>query len=279
MSTSRPPEALDLAALTDLLCAGDAKGCCAALYAHPAVRWLLGDELHPGGEATTRLALDLIDVGRGDRLLDVASGKGDSALLAARERGCVVTGIEYGEAAVSDAGRAAAADGVGDQVSFRVGDAEALPFADGSFDAVLCECSLCMFSDKRGALAEVRRVLRPDGRVAIADVLADHHRLPAGLRGPLATVACVGTALPRDELLGFLAAAGFRVLAVRSCTEEAAEMAERVYDRLRGARILGAERLIGSALPIDEAIELAQAARTAIAESTLDYAVIAASRR
>jgi SAM-dependent methyltransferase len=278
MSTSPPSDALDLLAFADLLCGGDVKRRCAALYAHPAVRWLLGDELHPGGEATTRRTLELIAVEPGERLLDIASGKGDSALLAARERGCVVTGVDYGEAAVTDAGRAADAAGVGDRIEFRVGDAEALPFDDQTFDAVLCECSLCTFPDKPRALAEMYRVLRPGGRVAIADVLADHDRLPVSLSGPLATAACVGSALGREDLQRLLASSGFRLLAVRSCTEEAAEMAERVHDRLRGARILGADRTAAPALAIKEAIAMAAAAREAIAQGALDYAIFAAER-
>jgi ubiquinone/menaquinone biosynthesis C-methylase UbiE len=278
MSTSTPPEAFELSALTELLCNGDVKRCCAAVYAHPAVRWLLGDELHPGGAATTRRALDLIGVASGERLLDVASGTGDSAVLAARERGCIVTGVDYGETAVIGARRAAAAAGLGDRVSFLVGDAEALPFEDQSFDAVLCECSLCTFPDKHVALAEARRVLRPGGRVAIADVLADHDRLPAGLSGPLAAVACVGTAVSREELLRLLRSSGFRVLGTQLCTQEAAEMAERVYDRLRGARLVGADRMTGPALLIKEAIAMAAAARAAIAEGALDYAIFAAAR-
>ena len=278
MSASTPPDALELPALTELVCGGDVKRCCAAVYAHPAVRWLLGDELHPGGAATTRRSLELIGVGPRERLLDIASGNGDSAVLAAREHGCVVTGIDFGEAAVLGARRAADAAGIGDLVAFRVGDAEALPFDDQSFDAVLCECSLCTFADKRRALAEVRRVLRPGGRVAIADVLADHARLPASLRGPLATAACVGGALSRDDLLRLLDSSGFRVLDIQSCTREAAEMAERVHDRLRGARIMGADRIVGSALAIEQAIEMAAAARAAIARGALDYAIFAAAR-
>jgi ubiquinone/menaquinone biosynthesis C-methylase UbiE len=264
-------------ALGELQCGGDVKGCCAAVYGNAAVRWLLGGELHPGGPVTTRRALELIGAGSGERLLDIASGRGDSAILAARERGCVVTGVDFGEAAVSDARQAAEAAGIGDRVAFRVGDAEALPFADGSFDAGLCECSLCMFPDKARALAELHRVLRPGGRVAIADVLADHDRLPTRLSGPLATVACVGTALAREDLLRLLASSGFRVLATQSCTREAADMAERVYDRLRGARILGADRVIGVPLSVDEAIEMAAAARGAIANGALDYAIFAAA--
>jgi SAM-dependent methyltransferase len=248
------------------------------VYEHPAVRWLLGDELHPGGEATTRRALELIGVGPGERLLDIASGKGDSALLAAQERGCVVTGVDYGEAAVIEAGRAAHAAALADRVTFCVGDAEALPFEDGSFDAVLCECSLCTFPDKRRALAEVHRVLRPGGRVAIADVVAHHDRLPRSLRAPLAAVACIGAALSREHLLQLRASSGFSVVVTESCTQDAAEMAERVYDRLRGARIMGADRIGGSALAIEEAIGMSAAARTAIAQGALEYAIFAAAR-
>ena len=278
MSTSLPPDAADLSALTELIGDSDLKSCCAALYEHPAMRWLLGDELHPGGEATTRRALELIGAGPGERLLDVASGKGDSSLLAARELGCVVTGIDYRPTAVIDAGRAADAAGVGDRVRFLAGDAEALPFRDATFNAVLCECSFCMFPDKSTALIEMRRVLRPGGRIAIADVIADHDRLPESLRGPLATAACVGSALSRDDLVQELESGGFRLLAAQSCSEEAAHMAERVYDRLRGARILGIGPLIGSPLAIEQAIEMATAARTAIAQATLDYAIFAAAR-
>jgi hypothetical protein len=68
------------------------------------------------------------------------------------------------------------------------------------------------------------------------------------------------------------------VLATQSCTQEAAEMADRVYDRLRGARILGVARIIGSALAIEEAIEMAAAARATIAQGALDYAIFAAAR-
>ena len=278
MSTSLPPDALDLSALTELLGDGDVKSCCAALYEHPAVRWLLGDELHPGGAATTRRAFELIGARPGERLLDIASGKGDSSLLAARELGCAVTGIDYRPAAVMEAARAADAAGIGDRVAFHVGDAEALPLEEATFDAVLCECSLCMFAEKATALAEIRRVLRPGGRVAIADVVADHDRLPASLRGPLATAACVGAALSREELLQELASGGFRLLGTKSCTQEAAEMAERVHDRLRGARILGIGRLTGSAWAIEQAIAMATAARAAIAQDALDYAIFAAAR-
>lgn len=277
MSTSLPPDALGLSALTELLGDGDVNSCCAALYEHPGVRWLLGDELHPAGAATTNRALELVEACPGEHLLDVASGKGDSALLAAQEFGCAVTGIDSRPAAAIEAARAAEAAGLGDRVVFRVGDAQDLPVEDATFDVVLCECSLCIFPDKPTALTEIRRVLRPGGRVAIADVVADHDRLPACLQGPLATAACVGSALSREELLQELASAGFRLLGTHSCTQEAAEMAERIYDRLRGARIIGAGRFLAPAA-IEEAIEMAAAAYAAISGGALDYMIVAAAR-
>lgn len=277
MTRAEAPGPLDLPSLTDLLAHGDARSCCGSLYANPAVRWVLGDELHPGGQATTRRALELIGVGPGDRLLDIASGRGASAVLAARELECTVTGIDYSQDGVSAATRAAEAGGVADHVTFRVADAERLPFADRSFDAVLCECSLCLFDDKCRALSEMRRVLRPAGRIAIADVLADQGRLPVSLRGLLATAACIGTALSGPELRQLLAGSGFELLNTHSCAREAAQMAERVHDRLRGARILFADQIPGLANTLAEAIAMANAAREAINEGALDYVIFAAA--
>lgn len=255
------------------------KACCASVYEHPAVRWLLGGELHPGGEATTRRALDLIAPDPGERLLDVASGTGASALLAAREFGVEVVGVEYSEAAVIDAGKAAEAAGLGDQVSFVLGDAEALALPDGSFDAVLCECAMCTFPGKAQAAAEIARVLRPGGMVAISDVIVDAERLPEALRGPMADVACVGSALSRDGYEELLGGAGLEVFAVEPRHEDVARLARRVEERLRGARLLGAGRFEGFPLSIEDAIDAAGLARRAIEEGSLSYAILAASAR
>lgn len=275
MSGPSPAPIAGLAGFDELLETGDIKGCCAAVYEHPGVRWLLGDELHPGGEATTRRALELIEVEPGERLLDVASGTGASALLAARDFECIVTGIDYGAEAVRGAQQAAAEAGLGDRVRFLPGDAEALPFADGEFDAVLCECSLCVFPDKPGAAAEIRRVLRPGGRLALSDAVVDRARLPAQLDGALAAIACVGEALSHRGYEELLRAAGLRVFASESRDADAAALAERVRDRLRGARMLGADRSFAP-LRADQAIELVATAQGAIADGALGYTVFAA---
>jgi arsenite methyltransferase len=277
MSAPGPPLRLALPPLDELLAADDDKACCAAVYEHPGVRWLLGDELHPGGEATTRRALELIGPQPGARLLDVASGGGASALLAAREFGCLVTGIEYGREAVGRARQSADAAGLGGRIGFKAGDAEAMPFADGEFDAVLCECSLCTFPNKRRAMDEMRRVLRPGGRLALADVVVDRARLPAELDGAFAVIACVGEALSRRGYEALLADAGFRLIATESRAEDAAALAGRVHDRLRGARLLGLDLGPRSPLSVDQAIELVRAGRRAIADGALGYAILVAT--
>jgi arsenite methyltransferase len=271
-----PADLAPLPSLADLQSDAGLKRCCASVYEHPAVRWLLGDELHPGGEATTRRALELAGVGPGDRLLDVACGHGASALLAAREFGCSVVGIEYGSRVVQEATAAARTARLEGHVSFRRGDAEALPFAAESFDAVLCECALCTFPDKARAVSELRRVLRPGGRLALCDVVVEHPGLPADLQGPLAVLACVGAALPRSGYERLLADAGLPVLEVEARDNDAALLARRVHDRLRGARLLGVERMAGAPLATAEAIALLSRAREAIRAGTIGYAIFIA---
>src|SRR5437764_8197870 len=111
----------------DHLSDDDLKHCCATAYANPAVRWLLGGELHPGGAALTRRTLELAELKAGQRLLDVACGSGTSTLLAASEFGATATGVEYGSAAVRTAREAASASGDANHVGFLQGDAETLP--------------------------------------------------------------------------------------------------------------------------------------------------------
>jgi arsenite methyltransferase len=272
-----PTPAPPLRTLEASLADSELKASCAVIYEHPAVRWLLGGELHPGGEATTRRALELIRVGHGDRLLDIASGTGSSSMLAARDFGCVVVGVDYGEEAVRGAQIAADAAGLCDEVGFIVADAEALPFAGGAFDAVLCECSLCTFPDKARAMAEIRRVLRPGGRLALCDVVVDRDSLPAELRGWLATIACVSEALSREAYEDLLESAGLRLIAIESHDEDAAALAERLQDRLRGARVLGLDRIEGSPIAAKQAIELVWAARRAISEGSLGYTIFGAA--
>ncbi|MGH2914006.1 MAG: class I SAM-dependent methyltransferase [Solirubrobacteraceae bacterium] len=249
--------------------------CCATAYADPAVRWLLGGQLHPGGADLTRRTLQLAGLRPAERLLDVACGVGDSTFVAIREFGAQAIGIDYGDAAVASARDAADAAGVSASVSFVRGDAAALPFADGAFDLILCECSLSTFADKQRAVAEFRRVLAPGGRLAVSDVIVEG-ALPTSLTGAFATVACVGGALSSEGYRGLFEKAGLCNSASEPRVEDAERFASGIEDRLRGARLLGIAPPAGAPIGIEEAIGAARESRQAIAAGALGYAIFIA---
>ncbi|MDQ3587734.1 MAG: methyltransferase domain-containing protein [Actinomycetota bacterium] len=255
----------------------DAKGCCASLYEAEPVRWLLGGELHPGGERLTRRTAELADLG-GARVVDVASGAGASAQLLAGELGAEVVGVELGAAAVQRARAAAHQAGLGERVSFREGDAEALPLPDASVDAALCECSLCVFPSKATAVAEMARVVRPGGVLAISDVVADVQALPPSLRSPAARVACVADALSEPALVELLEHGGLELIVRERHDAELAAMIDRVEARLRVARMLAVPALESFRGDIAAAVELARAAKEAVADGRLGYGIVVARR-
>jgi SAM-dependent methyltransferase len=121
----------------------------------------------------------------GARVLDVATGTGHVALAAAR-RFADVTGIDYVPALVETARRRAAAEEL--DVEFREADAEALPFPDASFDDVMSAIGVMFTSDHARAAAELVRVCRPGGRIAVANWT------PSGFVGRM--LATVGKHVP-----------------------------------------------------------------------------------
>jgi arsenite methyltransferase len=255
---------------------GDPKACCARLYESDAALWLLDGELHPGGERLTLRLAELAGIAPGKRVVDVACGTGASARLLARELGAETVGVDLGARAIERATRSAHAAGLADRARFVHGDAEALPLDDASFDVALSECSLCTFPDKQRAVAEMARVLRPGGTIAIADVTATLDALPAELRTVAARVACVADALSEDGYAALLRAGGCETVAVERRDADLLAMIDRVEARLRVARMLvpsGDQRD-----RVREAVTLAGVARGEVARGTLGYVLLVARR-
>ena len=109
---------------------------------------------------------EAMDLRAGEKVLDVAAGNGNATLAAAR-RWCEVTSTDYVETLLARGKQRAEADGL--KVTFQQADAEALPFADASFDGVMSTFG-AMFSPDQGRTAsEMLRVCRPGGRIGLAN--------------------------------------------------------------------------------------------------------------
>ena len=140
----------------------------AAIKQRQQASWASGDfavigvTLQPVGEALAEAA----DIRAQENVIDIAAGNGNATLAAARRFARVVS-TDY-VPALLDKGRARA-EAEGLAVTFRVADAEALPFPDASFDAALSTFGVMFAPDHRRAAGEMLRVLRPGGRIGMAN--------------------------------------------------------------------------------------------------------------
>jgi arsenite methyltransferase len=255
------------------------KSCCAALYESDFARLLLGDSLHPGGQRLTARLGERLELRPGIRVLDVASGKGDSAIFLARQFGCQVVGVDFGPRNVREASSRATAANVAHLVSFVEGDAEHLDFPDADFDAVICECAFCTFPDKRAAASEFASVLRPGGGLALSD-LTRSGPLPQDLEGLLAWIACIADARPVEEYAGYLTVAGFDGAWIEAHDDAVAEMARDVRTRLLGIELMvKLNKLDLPGADFEQAKQFAHAASKAIHQGLLGYSLLVARLR
>ena len=114
--------------------------------------------------------VELLDPRPGETILELAAGPGDTGLLAAGALapGGRLVSTDVAPEMVEAARRRAAELALGELVSFAVEDMESLSFADASFDGALCRWGLMLVPDMQAAATEIARVLRPEGRIALA---------------------------------------------------------------------------------------------------------------
>lgn len=165
----------------------------------------------------------------GERVLDLGSGAGFDAFLAARQvghRGLVI-GVDMTAEMVAKA-RANILKTDIENVAFRLGEIEHLPVADASVDVIMSNCVINLSTDKPSVFREAFRVPAPDGRLAIADIVAVTD-LPGSVRDDLAAYAgCVAGAAFVSDVVGMLNDAGFQdvVVDVRSESRERGPVTE-----------------------------------------------------
>jgi len=181
----------------------------AALKTRQQGTWASGDYAVVGTtlQIVGEQLCESLDIRAGQKVLDVAAGNGNASLAAAR-RWCDVVSTDYVPALLGRARERAAAEHL--QIEFQEADAEALPFPDGGFDAVVSTFGVMFTPDQDKAAAEMVRVCRSGGKIGLANWTPDgfigqvfktigkHLPPPAGIKSP----ALWGTRARIDEMFG-----------------------------------------------------------------------------
>lgn len=155
----------------------------------------------------------------GEVVLDLGSGGGFDVFIAGRRVGPAgrVIGVDMTPEMLAKARRNTASyrerSGL-DNVEFRLGEIENLPVADASVDVVISNCVINLSVDKARVYAEIARVLRPGGRIAVSDIVLKRALPPALANDATALVGCVAGALLVDDLRGIILANGLADLAL-----------------------------------------------------------------
>jgi SAM-dependent methyltransferase len=195
-----------------------------------------------------------LDLKAGETVLDLGSGPGLDALLAAKAVGPTgrVIGVDMTPEMLERA-RATAAKAGATQVEFRKGRLEALPVEDASVDAVTSNCVINLVPDKAAVFREMARALRPGGRAVVSDIVLDRPLPQAVARDVLAWCGCVAGAAARREYFRLVEEAGLGGVAilkdqdyVAALIETAPEEADRLLARWGVARedLLGVVRSV-----------------------------------
>jgi SAM-dependent methyltransferase len=172
----------------------------------PAWGRVLMGPLGPGTEGERRIAHDLLELGPGDTVLDIACGPGNFVreFAGAVGRRGLVVGLDASPTMLA---RAVQDTRTAPNVAYVRGDAIRLPFRDATFDAVCCFAALHLFDEPLAALDAIARVLAPGGRVAI--LTSARAPLTPSPVGALVGAATGLRVFGRDEITGALEARGF----------------------------------------------------------------------
>jgi arsenite methyltransferase len=162
---------------------------------------------------------DLADLGEGEAVLDLGSGSGTDVFCAAVQVGedGRVVGVDMTAEQLDKAESLRAQAGFGD-VEFVGAHIEQLPFDDAGFDVVISNGVINLSPDKKRVFSEIARVLRPGGRAAIADIIAERHMKESTVCNTDLWAACIAGAAQRDDYRDAIELAGLRIGELRENT-------------------------------------------------------------
>jgi len=183
---------------------------------------LYGDEASGATTASVQASLGcgvptaVADLHEGETVLDLGSGAGADVLISARRVGPTgrAIGLDMTDEMLSLAHQNAAEAGV-ENVEFVKGHIEDVPLPDSSVDVVISNCVINLSADKPQVIREVARVLKPGGRFAVSDVIADPDMDEATRADMVQWTGCVAGALTEQEFTDALTAAGLTDIEIR----------------------------------------------------------------
>ena len=210
-------------------CPPSADSCCSAFYEQDWVRQLAADSFHPGGEELTRRAIAAMKLPQGAALADLGCGTGTTALMLAREGNLRISAVDLSASNIERADSRMKASGA--MARFHQADAHHLPFSDQEMHGVLAECSFSLFARQRTVLSEVRRVLRPGGKLAVTD-MAVNGQLPGDISTVIAPWTCLAESRDRASWTNLFAEAGFRIQAFADESEVLTGLVAQVKRKL-----------------------------------------------
>jgi arsenite methyltransferase len=183
-------------------------------------RSLYGEEAGGAGDAIEAslgcgVPTLVADLAEGETVLDLGSGGGADVLISAQRVGPDgrAIGLDMTDEMLDLAKRNAAAAGV-ENVDFLKGEIEDVPLPDNSVDVVISNCVINLSADKRQVLGEAARVLRPGGRFAVSDTIADPEMDDATRADAASWTGCIAGALTEAEFRETLESVGFESIEV-----------------------------------------------------------------
>lgn len=120
--------------------------------------------IHPGGFKATKRLADALGITKESRVVDIACGKGTTALYLAENYGCDVVGVDISDELLGEAKAAAKKRNLDKKVKFHVDDAMRLSFPDDTFDAAVSQAVLVLVEDKIKAIREAKRIIKKGGK-------------------------------------------------------------------------------------------------------------------
>ncbi len=206
------------------------------------------DQFHVRGLAATRQLAEALSIQPGSHVVDVGCGLGGPARFLAATYACRVTGIDLTQPFIDVATTLTERCGLTQSVTFRRADALALPFAESSFDDAWTQHVAMNIVDRKTFYAEIYRVLKPGGRLAIYDVLAGDGR-PLIFPVPWARRSKLSFLLTSAEMKDLLGETGFQELSWVDKTADSLAWLAELKSRVQNKRPLGIDVVMGDHFP------------------------------